>query len=84
MLVLIVSLGVTRSEGIRNSYHQRDSSDSLVWRQRLRCFGHEERDSGYIRERMLNMELPGGRKRGRLQRRFTDVVKGHGESCGLQ
>lgn len=62
----------------------RRNSDSLVWRQRLRCFGHEERDSGYIRERMLNMELPGGRKRGRLQRRFTDVVKGHGESCGLQ
>lgn len=62
----------------------RRNSDSLVWRQRLRCFGHEERDSGYIRERMLNMELPGGKKIGRPQRRFTDVVKGHGEICGLQ
>lgn len=35
----------------------------------------ERRDSGYIRERMLNMELPGGRKRGRPQRRFMDVLK---------
>lgn len=63
----------------------RGTAQTEVWRQRLRCFGHEERrDSGYIRERMLNMELPGGRKRGRLQRRFMDVVKGHGESWGLQ
>lgn len=32
-------------------------------------------DSGYIRQRMVNMELPGRMKRGRAQRRFMDIVK---------
>ena len=30
---------------------------------------------GYIGRRMLRMELPGKRKRGRPKRRFMDVVK---------
>ena len=36
---------------------------------------HERQDDGYIGRRMLRMELPGKRKRGRPQRRFMDVVK---------
>lgn len=32
-------------------------------------------DSGYIRQRMANMELPGRMKRGKAQRRFMDIVK---------
>ena len=32
-------------------------------------------DGGYIGRRMLRMELPGKRKRGRPKRRFMDVVK---------
>ena len=43
---------------------------------RLRCYGHVLRkDYGYIGRRMLRMELPGKRKRGRPKRRFMDVVK---------
>ena len=43
---------------------------------RLRCYGHLRRkDDGYIGRRMLRMELPGKRKRGRPKRRFMDVVK---------
>ena len=43
---------------------------------RLRWYGHVLRkDDGYIGRRMLRMELPGKRKRGRPKRRFMDVVK---------
>ena len=43
---------------------------------RLRWYGHVRRkDDGYIGRRMLRMELPGKRKRGRPKRRFMDVVK---------
>ncbi|KAI5104378.1 hypothetical protein C0J45_6004 [Silurus meridionalis] len=46
---------------------------------RLRWFEHVQRrdmrDMGYIGRRMLRMELPGRKKRGRPRRRFMDVVK---------
>ena len=43
---------------------------------RLRWFGHaQRRDSGDIGRRMLEMELPGRRPRGRPKRRFMDAVK---------
>ena len=43
---------------------------------RLRLYGHVLRkDDGYIGRRMLRMELPEKRKRGRPKRRFMDVVK---------
>ena len=35
----------------------------------------QTKDDGYIGRRMLRMELPGKRKRGRPKRRFMDVVK---------
>ena len=33
------------------------------------------RDQEYVRRKMMIMELPGKRKRGRPKRRFLDVVK---------
>ena len=43
---------------------------------RLRWYGHVRRkDDGYIRRRMLRMELQGKRKRGRPKRRFMDTVE---------
>ena len=42
---------------------------------RLRCGHLRRKDDGYIGRRMLRMELPGNRKRGRPKRRFMDVVK---------
>ena len=43
---------------------------------RLRWFGHvQRRDSEYISGRMMRLELPGRRSRGRPKRRFMDVVK---------
>ena len=43
---------------------------------RLRWYGHVmRRDQEYIGRRIMEMELPGKRKRGRPKRRFLDVVK---------
>ena len=43
---------------------------------RLRWYGHvRKKDDGYIGRRMVRVELPGKRKRGRPIKRFMDVVK---------
>uniref|UniRef100_A0A3Q0SSR8 NADH dehydrogenase [ubiquinone] 1 beta subcomplex subunit 6 n=1 Tax=Amphilophus citrinellus TaxID=61819 RepID=A0A3Q0SSR8_AMPCI len=43
----------------------------------------QRRDSGYTGERVLEMELPDRRKRGRPQRRFLDVVKEDMQRVGV-
>lgn len=79
MKMLRFSLGVTRLDRIRNEYirgtaHVACVSDK-VREARLRWFGHvQRRDSGYIGRRMLEMELPGRRARGRPKRRYMDVL----------
>ncbi|KAK3568200.1 hypothetical protein QTP86_000226 [Hemibagrus guttatus] len=68
--MLRFSLGVTRLDRIRNKYirgtaHVGRLGDK-VREARLRWFGHvQRRESEYIGRRMLDMELPGRRKRGR-------------------
>ena len=43
---------------------------------RLRWFGHlQKRNSGDIGRSMVEMELPGRRRRGRPKRRYMDAVK---------
>ena len=43
---------------------------------RLRWYGHVmRRDQEYVGRKIIEMELPGRRKRGRPKRRFLDVVK---------
>ena len=80
MKMLRFSLGVTRMDRIRNEHvrgtaHVRRFGDK-VREARLRWFGHvQRRDSEYIGNRMLRLELPGKRPRGRPKRRFMDVVK---------
>ena len=45
-------------------------------RSRLRWFGHVRRkDDGYIGRRMLTMEMPEKRKRGRSKMRFMNAVR---------
>ena len=73
-------LGVTRMDKIRNEYfrgttHVRCFGEK-VRETRLRWFEHvEQRDSEYIGRRMMMLELPHSRLRGRLKRRFMDAVK---------
>ena len=78
--MLRFSLGVTRMDKIRNEYiigtAQVGKFGEKTREARLRWYGHLRRkDEGYIGRRMLRMELPGKRKRGRPKRRFMDVVK---------
>ena len=78
--MLRFSLGVTRLDKIRNEYIRGTAQVGRFGEKtrdaRLRCCGHLRRkDDGYIGRRMLRMELPGKRKRGRPKRRFMDVVK---------
>ena len=73
--MLRFSLGVTRMDKIRNEYIRGTAQ--------VGKFGEKTREArlrwrkydGYIGRRMLRMELPGKRKRGRPKRRFMDVVK---------
>ena len=80
MKMLRFAMGVTRKDKIRNEYI---SSTVKVERLgmkmregRVRWYGHVmRRDQKYVRRKMMEMELPGKRKRGRPKRRFLDVVK---------
>ena len=78
--MLRFSLGVTRMDKIRNDYIRGTAQVGRFGEKtreaRLRWYGHVLRkDDGYIGRRMLRMELPGKRKRGRPKRRFMEVVK---------
>ena len=42
------------------------------------------RESGYIGRRMLELELPGRRRRGRPKRRFMDAVKEDMQVVGVR
>ena len=78
--MLRFAMGVTRKDKIRNEYIR---STVKVERLRLkmrekglRWYGHVmRRDQEYVGRKMMEMELPGKRKRGRPKRRFLDVVK---------
>ena len=74
------SLGVTRMDRIRNEYirgtaHVRCFGEK-VREARLRWFGRvQRRDSEHIGRRMIRLERPGRRLRGRPKKRFMDVMK---------
>ncbi|KAK3518525.1 hypothetical protein QTP70_001508 [Hemibagrus guttatus] len=77
--MLRFSLGVTRLDRIRNKYirgtaHVGHLGDKFR-EARLRWFEHiQRRESEYIGKRMLDMELPGRRQRGRPKRRYMDGI----------
>ncbi|KAI5609347.1 protein kinase C-binding protein NELL2-like [Silurus asotus] len=87
--MLRFSLGVTRMDKIRNEFirgtaHVRCFGDK-VREARLRWFGHvQRRNMNYIGRRMLRMEPPGRRKRGRPRRRFMDVVREDMQVVGVR
>ena len=74
------AMGVTRKDKIRNEYIK--STVKVEWlgmkmrEGRLRWYGHVmRRDQEYVGRKMIEMELPGKRKRGRLKRRFLNLMK---------
>ena len=80
MKMLRFGMGVTRKDKIRNEHIR--GTVKVEWlgmkmrEGRRRCYGHVmRRDQEYVKRKMMEMELPGKRKRGRPMRRFLDVVK---------
>ena len=80
MKMLRFVMGVTRKDKIRNEYIRStvkvERLEMKMREGRLRWYGHVvRRDQEYVRRKMMEIELPGKRKRGRPKRRFLDVVK---------
>ena len=80
MKMLRFAMGVTRKDKIRNDYIRGTFNVERLGMKmregRLRWYGHVMRiDQEYVGTKMMEMELPGKRKRGRPKRRFLDVVK---------
>ena len=78
--MLRFAMEVTKKDKIRNEYIRgtvKVERLGMKMREgRLRWYGHVmRRDQEYVGRKMIEMELPGKRKRGRPKRRFLDVVK---------
>ena len=80
MKMLRFAMGVTRKDKIRNKYIRSTVKVERLGMKmregRMRWYGHiMRRDQEYVGRKMMEMELPGKRRRGRPKRRFLDVVK---------
>ena len=80
MKMLRFVMGVTRKDKITNDYIRGtvkvERSGMKMREGKLRWYGHVmRRDQEYVRRRVMEMELPGKRKRGRPKRRVFDIVK---------
>ena len=77
--MLRFALGVTRMDMIENKYirgtaHVRRLGDKLR-EGRLRWYGHvQRRNAEYVGRKVIEMELPGTRRRGRPKRRYLDAM----------
>ena len=80
MKMLRFAMGVTRKDKIRNEYIRGtvkvERLGMKMRKGRLRWYGHiMRRDEEYVGRKMMEIELPGKRKRGKPKRRFLDIVK---------
>ena len=80
MKMLRFAMGVTRKDKIRNEYIKNTVKVERLRMKmregRLRWYGHiMRRDQKYVGRKMIEMELPGKRRRRRPKRRFVDVIK---------
>ena len=80
MKMLRFAMGVTRKDKIKNTYIRStvklERLGMKMREGRLRWYGHVmRRDQEYVGRKMIEMELPGKKKRGRPKRRFLNVVK---------
>ena len=78
--MLRFAMGVTRKDKIRNEYISGTVKVERLRMKmkegRLRWYGHVmRRDKEYVGRKMMEMDLPRKRKRGKLKRRFLDIVK---------
>ena len=80
MKMLRFAMGVTKKDKIRNEYIRNtvevERLEMKMREGRLRWYGHVmRRDQEYVGRRVMELELPEKRKRGRLKRKFLDVMK---------
>ena len=78
--MLKFAMGVTRKDKIRNEHTKSTVKVERLGMKmregRMRWYGHVmRRDQEHVGRKMMEMELPGKRRRGRPKRRFLDVVK---------
>ena len=89
MKMLKFAMGVTRKDKIRNK-HIRSTVKverlGMKMREgRLRWYGHVmRRYQEYVGRKVMEMELPGKKKRGRPKRRFLDAAKEDMEKVGVK
>ena len=89
MKMLRFAMGVTRKDKIRNEHIRStvkvEQSGMKMREGRLRWYGHVmRRDQEYVGRKMMEMELPGKRRRGRPKRRFLDAVKKDMQEVGVK
>ena len=89
MKMLRFAMGVTRKDKIRNEYIRStvkvEQLGMKMREGRLRWYGHVmRRDQEYVGRKMMEMELPGERRRGRPKRRFLDAVKEDMQEVGVK
>ena len=80
MKMLRFAMEMTRKDKIRNEHIRStvkvERLGMKVKEDRLKWYGHiMRRDQEYVGRKMMEMELPGKRRRGKPKRRFLDVVK---------
>ena len=89
MKILRFAMGVTRKDKIRNEYIRStvkvEQLGMKMREGRLRWYGHVmRRDQEYVGRKMMEMELPEKRRRGRPKRRFLDAVKEDMREVGVK
>ena len=83
------ALGVTRKDRIRNEYVRGTAKIAKLGDKlrnaRLRWYGHgQRREEGYVGKRMIEMAVPGRRKRGRPRRRWMNLAREDLERVGAE
>ena len=83
------ALGVTRKDKIRNEYVRGTAKIAKLGDKlrnaRLRWYGHvKRREEGYVGKTMMEMAVPGRRKRGRPRRRWMDLAREDMERVGAK
>ena len=80
MKMLRFAMGVTRKDWIQNEYIRgtvKVERLGIKMREgRMKCYGHViRRDQECVRRRVMKIELPGNRKKGRPKKRLIKVLK---------
>ena len=77
------ALGVTRKDKIRNEYMRGTAKIAKLGDKlrnaRLRWYGPVQKREDYVGKRMMEMAVPGIRKRGKPKRRWMDLERRHGK-----